>query len=84
MARVERALRPSRARGWRSAAAWRPTRGCASAPRRSASPVKVPPPELCTDNAAMIASAARWVEPVPFPGYLGARRLRDAPRRRAA
>jgi N6-L-threonylcarbamoyladenine synthase len=34
-------------------------------------PVHVPPPELCTDNAAMIASAARWVDPVPFPGYLG-------------
>jgi N6-L-threonylcarbamoyladenine synthase len=34
-------------------------------------PVKTPPPELCTDNAAMIASAARWVQPVPFPGYLG-------------
>jgi len=34
-------------------------------------PVKIPPPALCTDNAAMIASAARWVEPVPFPGYLG-------------
>ena len=34
-------------------------------------PVHIPPPELCTDNAAMIASAARWVEPVPFPGYLG-------------
>jgi N6-L-threonylcarbamoyladenine synthase len=32
--------------------------------------VKVPPPSLCTDNAAMIGSAARWVEPVPFPGYL--------------
>ncbi len=32
--------------------------------------IKVPPPELCTDNAAMIASAARWVEPVGFPGYL--------------
>ena len=32
--------------------------------------VSVPPLELCTDNAAMIASAARWVEPVPFPGYL--------------
>jgi N6-L-threonylcarbamoyladenine synthase len=32
--------------------------------------VKVPPPELCTDNAAMIGSAARWVEPVPFPAYL--------------
>ena len=34
-------------------------------------PVKIPPPALCTDNAAMIASAARWVQPVPFPGYLG-------------
>jgi N6-L-threonylcarbamoyladenine synthase len=34
-------------------------------------PVHVPPPELCTDNAAMIASAARWVEPMPFPAYLG-------------
>ena len=33
-------------------------------------PVKIPPPELCTDNAAMIGSAARFVEPVPFPGYL--------------
>jgi N6-L-threonylcarbamoyladenine synthase len=27
--------------------------------------------ELCTDNAAMIASAARYVEPTPYPGYLG-------------
>jgi N6-L-threonylcarbamoyladenine synthase len=33
-------------------------------------PVHVPPHELCTDNAAMIGSAARWVEPVAFPGYL--------------
>ncbi len=33
--------------------------------------VHVPPPELCTDNAAMIASAARWVAPQPFPQYLG-------------
>jgi tRNA N6-adenosine threonylcarbamoyltransferase len=33
-------------------------------------PLHVPPPSLCTDNAAMIASAARWVEPVPHPGYL--------------
>jgi N6-L-threonylcarbamoyladenine synthase len=32
--------------------------------------LKVPPRELCTDNAAMIASAARYVEPVPFPNYL--------------
>jgi N6-L-threonylcarbamoyladenine synthase len=32
--------------------------------------VHVPPHALCTDNAAMIASAARWVEPQPFPDYL--------------
>lgn len=32
--------------------------------------VKVPPRALCTDNAAMIASAARYAEPVAFPGYL--------------
>ena len=32
--------------------------------------VHVPPRELCTDNAAMIASAARYVDPVPFPHYL--------------
>jgi N6-L-threonylcarbamoyladenine synthase len=29
------------------------------------------PLSLCTDNAAMIASAARFVEPVTYPGYLG-------------
>jgi N6-L-threonylcarbamoyladenine synthase len=29
------------------------------------------PLALCTDNAAMIASAARWIEPVPYPRYLG-------------
>jgi N6-L-threonylcarbamoyladenine synthase len=28
------------------------------------------PLALCTDNAAMIASAARWVEPMPYPKYL--------------
>jgi N6-L-threonylcarbamoyladenine synthase len=28
------------------------------------------PLELCTDNAAMIASAARFAEPVPYPEYL--------------
>jgi N6-L-threonylcarbamoyladenine synthase len=32
--------------------------------------VHVPPRELCTDNAAMIASAARFVAPVAHPGYL--------------
>ena len=45
--------------------------------------VKVPPRELCTDNAAMIASAARWVEPVPFPGYLELDAYATAPRRAA-
>jgi N6-L-threonylcarbamoyladenine synthase len=29
-----------------------------------------PPLALCTDNAAMIASAARYVEAIPPPGYL--------------
>jgi N6-L-threonylcarbamoyladenine synthase len=28
------------------------------------------PMELCSDNAAMIASAARFTDPVPFPDYL--------------
>ncbi len=28
------------------------------------------PLALCTDNAAMIASAARYAEPVPYPDYL--------------
>jgi N6-L-threonylcarbamoyladenine synthase len=27
--------------------------------------------ELCTDNAAMIGSAARFAEPIPHPDYLG-------------
>ncbi|UGS37409.1 tRNA (adenosine(37)-N6)-threonylcarbamoyltransferase complex transferase subunit TsaD [Capillimicrobium parvum] len=31
----------------------------------------VPPPELCTDNAAMIASAARFVTPLRPEEYLG-------------
>src|SRR5437660_1028734 len=29
------------------------------------------PLPLCTDNAAMIASAARFADPVPYPGCLG-------------
>ena len=29
------------------------------------------PLALCTDNAAMVASAGRFAEPVPLPGYLG-------------
>jgi N6-L-threonylcarbamoyladenine synthase len=33
-------------------------------------PLGIPPRELCTDNAAMIASAARYVPAQPFPDYL--------------
>jgi N6-L-threonylcarbamoyladenine synthase len=29
------------------------------------------PLALCTDNAAMIASAARFSNPIQYPGYLG-------------
>jgi tRNA N6-adenosine threonylcarbamoyltransferase len=32
--------------------------------------LKLVPGELCTDNAAMIASAARFLEPTPYPDYL--------------
>jgi N6-L-threonylcarbamoyladenine synthase len=46
--------------------------------------VKVPPPELCTDNAAMIASAARWVDPLPHPAYLDLDAYATSRRRRAA
>ena len=28
------------------------------------------PLPLCTDNAAMIASAARFADAIPYPGYL--------------
>ena len=31
----------------------------------------VPEISLCTDNAAMIASAARYVDAIPYPDYLG-------------
>jgi N6-L-threonylcarbamoyladenine synthase len=32
--------------------------------------LKLVPLALCTDNAAMIGSAARFVEPIPYPDYL--------------
>lgn len=32
--------------------------------------IDIPPRALCTDNAAMIASAARYLPVVPFPEYL--------------
>jgi N6-L-threonylcarbamoyladenine synthase len=38
----------------------------ASLPEAIAAPLA-----LCTDNAAMIASAARFAEPISYPGYLG-------------
>jgi N6-L-threonylcarbamoyladenine synthase len=46
--------------------------------------VKVPPAELCTDNAAMIASAARWVGALPYPDYLGLDAYATGRRSRAA
>ena len=38
--------------------------------RAAGARVWVPPRELCTDNAAMIAGAARFLEPLPYPSYL--------------
>ncbi len=38
--------------------------------RRLGVPLHVPPRELCTDNAAMIASAARYGAALPYPRYL--------------
>jgi tRNA N6-adenosine threonylcarbamoyltransferase len=39
---------------------------------RAALPDATPAPlALCTDNAAMIASAARYTAPIVYPGYLG-------------
>ena len=38
--------------------------------RGVAARVWVPPMELCTDNAAMIAGAARFGDPIPHPDYL--------------
>jgi N6-L-threonylcarbamoyladenine synthase len=33
--------------------------------------LKLVPIALCTDNAAMIGSAARYAEPIAYPDYLG-------------
>ena len=38
--------------------------------RRSLPGAALAPLPLCTDNAAMIASAARYTRPVPYPEYL--------------
>ena len=51
----------------RSSAASPPTRSSAPrSPTRASSPLS-----LCTDNAAMIASAARFARSIESPGYLG-------------
>lgn len=42
--------------------------------------LKLVPMELCTDNAAMIGSAARFAEAVPHPGYLGFDAFATGPR----
>ena len=34
-------------------------------------PVHIPARELCTDNAAMIGSAARFAPRIEYPDYLG-------------
>jgi N6-L-threonylcarbamoyladenine synthase len=39
--------------------------------RKALADAALAPLPLATDNAAMIASAARFLEPVPYPGYLG-------------
>ena len=39
--------------------------------RASLAGAALAPLPLCTDNAAMIASAARFTDPIPYPGYLG-------------
>ena len=44
--------------------------GLRAAVERLEVPVWVPPIELCTDNAAMIAGAARFLEPLEYPDYL--------------
>ena len=61
--RSRRPRRPAR-RGSRSWAASPPTR---SSERRFPTP-RFAPLELCTDNAAMIASAARYAPTIPYPG----------------
>jgi N6-L-threonylcarbamoyladenine synthase len=42
-----------------------------SALRAALPDARFAPLSLCTDNAAMIASAARFARALPYPGYLG-------------
>jgi N6-L-threonylcarbamoyladenine synthase len=74
LAKLERA---ARAGEWRAVALGGGVAANAELRERTASlcdelelPLKLVPIELCTDNAAMIASAARFQEPIPYPDYL--------------
>ena len=65
-ARSSSGSRPPAATGSPSSAASPPTRSSAPpCPDAALAPLA-----LCTDNAAMIASAARYMNPVPYPEYL--------------
>ena len=46
--------------------------------------LKLVPISLCTDNAAMIASAARHTEPIAYPDYLSFDAFANSPAVRAA
>ena len=66
---VQRARQAARQTGVpasRSSAAWPRTPSCGMRCRKPSQLLSV----SCTDNAAMIASAARWVEPLQPPDYL--------------
>ncbi len=41
--------------------------------------VAIPDRALCTDNAAMIAAAAHFTEPIPWPDFVGADAVATAP-----
>ena len=60
--------RRARRRGGRQRAPAR--RGRRRSARVAALRLKLVPLELCTDNAAMIGSAARFAPPIPYPDYL--------------
>jgi N6-L-threonylcarbamoyladenine synthase len=84
MARVERALAEDQAPRLAIGGGVAANRRLRARAEGLGVPVHIPPPALCTDNAAMIASAARWVEPIPFPDYLALDAYATRPRRRAA
>jgi N6-L-threonylcarbamoyladenine synthase len=74
VAKLERALE---AEGWDAvalgggvAANARLRERAAELCRRREARLKLVPRELCTDNAAMIGSAARFVDAAPYPAYL--------------